>query len=132
MKKPKVIIMLIVLLYLLVGCSNTNTTSSSISITSNNASPQSVLKTNPDADIFIMNNTVYMNATNIDWVTKLTLKEGKILGKINDTEVKKDFQNWNATKLNIDTIIYELDGRSDIVLAKVDGKYVPYLKFVEG
>jgi PBP1b-binding outer membrane lipoprotein LpoB len=132
MKKTKAIIMLIVLLYVLVGCSNTNTTPSSISTTINNASPQSVLKTNPDADIFIMNNTVYINATSIDWVTKLTLKEGKVLGKINETGVKKGFQNWNATKLNTNTIVYEVEGRSDIVLAKVDGKYVPYLKFVEG
>ncbi|QAT39874.1 hypothetical protein [Clostridium sp. JN-9] len=94
--------MLIVLLYLLVGCSNTNTKPSSISTTKNNASSQSVLKTNPDTDIFIMNYTVYMNAASIDWVTKLTLKEGKVLGRINKTGIKKGFQNWNATKFKLE------------------------------
>lgn len=130
MRMPKVIIMFLVLLCLFVGCSNTKSYSTQVS--TSNATPQSVLKTNPDADVFIMNNTVYMNAIDIDWVTKLTLQEGKTLGRINKTGIKKGFQNWNATKLNIDTVVYELVGRSDIVLVKVNDKYIPYLKIVEG
>ena len=40
--------------------------------------------------------------------------------------------NWNATILGVDTSIYEFEGRRDIVLIKIDNKYVPYLKYVEG
>ena len=73
-----------------------------------------------------------MNVADIDWVKELTLKEGNNLGKINKTGVKQSFKNWNATTLNVDTLIYELESRKDIVLIKIDNKYIPYLKWVEG
>ncbi|SHI54147.1 hypothetical protein SAMN05444401_0949 [Clostridium amylolyticum] len=123
MKRNKAIIIFFTLLYLLAGCSTT---------TSNNVSPQSLLKDNPDADFFIMNSTIYINAMDIEWVKDLPLKEGIALGKINNTGVKNNFKDWDATILNIGTVIYELEGRKDIVLIKIDDKYIPYLKYVEG
>jgi hypothetical protein len=130
MKNSKILLAFLMLFYVLVGCSNVKT--SSIVSTANNASPESVLKLNPNADIFILDSTVYINATDIDWVKKLTLTEGKILGKINETGVKKEFKDWNATKLNVNAPIYESKERKDIVLVKVDNKFRPYLKYVEG
>ena len=123
MKKYKVILIIFSLIYLLIGCSNT---------TANDDSPQTVLKNNPNADFFIMDNIVYCNVADIDWVKELKLKEGKILGTINKTGVKKHFKDWNATKLDINTAIYEFEGRKDIILTKVNDKYTPYLKYVEG
>ena len=123
MKKYKVILIIFMLIYPLIGCSTT---------TANNDSPQAMLKNNPNADFFIMDNTVYANAGDIDWVKQLTLKEGKILGRINKTGVKKGFKDWNATILDVNTAIYEFEDRKDLVVIKIDGKYIPYLKYVEG
>lgn len=123
MKKFKVIMMAFTLIYLLVGCSYN---------TANNSSPQAVLKNNSKADFFIMNKTVYIRAADIDWVKELAPKEGKVLGKVNKTVVKKNFKDWNATRLEVNTEIYELEGREDIVLVKIQDKYIPYLKYVEG
>lgn len=106
-----------------IGCSNE---------ISNNASPEFILKSNPNADFFIMDETVYISAENIDWIKEVEFKEGKLLGKINKSEVKRDFEDFNATILSANTEIYELDGRKDIVLVKVNGQYMPYLKYVEG
>jgi len=123
MKKFKVIMMVFTLIYLLVGCSYN---------TANSSSPQAVLKNNSKADFFIMNKTVYIRAADIDWVKELALNEGKVLGKANKTGVKKNFKDWNATRLEVNTEIYELEGREDIVLVKIQDKYIPYLQYVEG
>jgi hypothetical protein len=123
MKKFKVIMMVFTLIYLLVGWSNT------III---NSSPQAVLRNNPKADFFIMDKTVYICAADIDWVKELALKDGEVLGKVNKTGVKKNFKDWNATRLEVNTEIHELEGREDIVLVKIQDKYIPYLQYVEG
>lgn len=109
-----------------------NDVANAIYSTANNCSPEVVLKTDPNADFFIMNNTVYMNAERITWVKKLTRKGEKVLGTISKTGVKEDFKDWNSTSLAVGTIIYELVGREDIVVIKIDGKWIPYLKYVEG
>ena len=100
--------------------------------TANNASPEVILKTDPNADFFIMANRVYKNVADITWVKELTLKEGKVLGTINKTWVKKNFKDWNATSLDVGTTIYEVIGRRDIVVIKNAGKYIPYFEYVEG
>lgn len=123
MKKNKVIIMLFAFLYLFAGCSTTS---------SSKLSPETLLKDKPDADFFIMNSTIYVNALDIEWIKEIPLNEGIVLGKINNTGVKNNFKDWDATKLDIGTVIYELEGRKDIVLINIDGKYIPYLKYVEG
>lgn len=127
MRKANVILTFFMIITLLIGCSNTTTT-----VTVNNASPEAILKTNPEADFFVMDNTVFINASDIKWVKKLEFKEGKSLGKINKTGVKRDFKDWNATILDAETEIYEVEGRKDIVYVKTDNKYIPYLKYVEG
>jgi len=123
MKKFKVIMMAFTLIYLLVGCSCT---------TANGSSPQAVLKNNYKADFFIMNKTVYIRAADFDWVRELALKEATTVCNITRTGVKKNFKDWNATRLEVNTEIYELEGREDIVLVKIQDKYIPYLQYVEG
>ncbi len=115
MKKNKVIIVFFILSYILVGCAtNTNT--------SKRDSPEMILKDNPNSDFFIMNSTVYINALDIEWIKEIPLKEGIVLGKINNTGVKNNFKDWDATKLDIGTVIYELEGRKTIVLIKINNK----------
>lgn len=65
-------------------------------------------------------------------INEVDIKQGKFLGKINRSKVKRNFEDFNATTLSVNTEIYELDGRKDIVLAKINGEYIPYIKYVEG
>lgn len=123
MKKNKVLFIFFTLLFLLSGCST---------ISSSNLSPETLLKDEPDADFFIMNSIIYVNAIDVEWVKEIPLKEGKFLGKINNTGVKSNFKDWDATKLDIGTEIYELATRNNIVIIKIDNNYMPYLKYVEG
>lgn len=123
MKKLKGIVLFLLLTSLITGCFRS---------IKNNATPEVVLKDNPNADFFIMENAVYKNAEDVQWVKDIPLKKGNILGKINKTHVKKNFKNWNATVLGVGTEIYKLEGRDDIVLAKKDDRYIPYIRYVEG
>lgn len=65
-------------------------------------------------------------------INEVDIKQGKFLGKINRSKVKRNFEDFNATTLSVNTEIYELDGRKDIVLDKINGEYIPYIKYVEG
>lgn len=100
--------------------------------TKNSATPDLVLKDNPNADFLIIDNTVYKNVEDVQWVKDIPLKKGNFLGKTNKTKVKRNFKNWNATSLDIGTEVYKLEGREDIVLAKKEDKYIPYIRYVEG
>ncbi|EQB85841.1 hypothetical protein J2Z44_002279 [Clostridium punense] len=123
MKRLRGIVLFLLLTSLITGCFRS---------TKNNATSEVLLKTNTNADFFIMDNTVYKNAIDIDWVKGISVKEGSALGRINKTKVKRNFKNWNATVLGVGTEIYKLEDRQDIVLAKKDDKYIPYIKYVEG
>lgn len=123
MKKIKGIVWFLLLISLITGCFRS---------TKNNATPEAILKDDPNADFFIMDNTMYKNAMGIDWVKDIPLKKGNILGRVNKTQVRRDFKNWNATVLGVGTEIYKLESREDIILAKKADKYLPYIRYVEG
>jgi len=123
LKKLRGIVLFLLLTSLITGCFRS---------TKNNATPEEILKDNPNADFFIIDNTVYKNAEDVQWVKDISIKEGSALGRINKTKVKRNFKNWNATVLSISTEIYKFQGRDDIVLAKKDDKYIPYIRYVEG
>lgn len=122
MKKLKVIFVLLTIVFVLTSCNSTR----------NSVSPKNVLKNNSEADFFVMKNVVYVNATGVEWVKELTLKEESSLGKIKRTGIKSFFTNWSATKLETNTEIFSVKHRDDIVLAKVENRFIPYLKYVEG
>jgi hypothetical protein len=119
----KLVIIIFALFCLFTGC---------FSSTADNASPKAVLKNDPNADFFIMESTVYINAASIDWVKELSLNVDVLLGTIKNTGVKKNFKDWDATILDIGTEIYKAENRNDIVLVKVGERYLPYLRYVEG
>lgn len=101
-------------------------------IASIDTSPEAVIKDDPDADFFVMNNTVYINAEDINWVKELSLSEGEILGEINESGVNSEFKNWDSTVIDVDIIIYECIERKDLVLVKTMDGFIPYLRWVEG
>ena len=48
------------------------------------------------------------------------------------TGVTKRFKNFDATILEIETEVYSVIGRDDIVLVLIDEKWIPYYAYVEG
>lgn len=99
--------------------------------TAENASPQYLYKQNNNIDMFIYKNAAYVNASDVDWVTELNFEKKDLLFNINKTDVTKDFQNYDATILDIDTPVYSTDN-NQILIAETDRKAIPYLIFVEG
>ena len=123
MKNFKAALIFFTLVFVLVGCSFS---------TKNNASPKKILQNNPEADFFIVDNIVYHNAIDVMWVKELTLEADSLLGEIERPCVKENFNNWDATKLDVNTEIYQVAQRSDILLAKIGNELIPYLKYIEG
>lgn len=100
--------------------------------TANNDNPDVLYRQDHSIDLLVYNDTAYVNATDIDWVTELELKSNKKLGEIERTSVTRKFRNYDATILEVGTEIFSVIGRNDIVLVSIDKVMVPYFAFVEG
>ena len=94
-------------------------------------SPEAVYAEDKNADFFVYEDTVYVNAQDIEWIQAMQLTAGEQEGEIKRTGVTEDFQDWDATVLDEGTVIYESDA-SGVLLADEGDKLVPYLKYVEG
>lgn len=121
----KVFLLLSILLILLVGCNNVNKNTST-----SNPTPKEYLKYD-NADIFFLNEHVFSNAQNIEWVTELEYELGEQIGEIKKlTDKASKFKNGTANKLPIGTKIFETD--TPVYIAIVDGREIPYLEMIEG
>jgi len=105
------------------GCNAVKTTS--------NPTPEQVYSDDNNVDMFVYEDIVYINATDVDWVKSETFDKGDMLGEIRDSGITSDFDNWDATVLPVGTEIYESDD-SQILLASLGEQLIPYLKWVEG
>ena len=99
-----------------------------------NPTPKEILSGNKNADIFVVEGIVYVNAENIEWVTELELFKGEKIGEIkNQTDNRKKYKDFTASKLPIGTEIYELvEKNGAIYIIELDGKVIPYLGLIEG
>ncbi len=106
-----------------------------VSLDSKRISPSDILSRDINADFFIVNRKIYINAKDVEWINKLDINKGDLIGIINRSNVKEDFKKWNSTQLEKGTEIYELGGNTKdkwgdmILLAKVDEVYIPYFKY---
>ncbi len=100
--------------------------------TSDNSSAEALLKKDNDTDLLVYKKVAYVNAVTVDWVSELHLESDKKLGDIKRTNVTKQFQDFDATLLDVGTEVYSAKGRADIVLADINNMLVPYLAYVEG
>lgn len=105
------------------GCNAAKTTS--------NPTPEQVYSNDDNVDMFVYEDTVYINATDIDWVKSESFEKGDRAGAISDSGIANDFNDWSATVLPVGTEIYESDD-PEILLADLEGQIIPYLKYVEG
>ncbi|ABX42583.1 hypothetical protein [Lachnoclostridium phytofermentans] len=100
--------------------------------TKNNASPEVLYKNDKAIDFLVYQNTAYVNAFTIDWIQELKLIPEKQLGAIQRTNIKKNYQDFDATKLMEGTTIYTVKDRTDILLVLINDQYMPYYKYIEG
>ncbi|MBU5445081.1 MULTISPECIES: hypothetical protein [unclassified Paenibacillus] len=99
-----------------------------------NPTAEEILQQSKDADIFMFDDIVYVNADNLDWVQQLQIGELAEIGKI-QTNYREgtDFINEMSTKLPIGTIIYEPTAKQGpVLIAEIAGKPVRYLGLLEG
>ena len=59
----------------IIGCGNTASTAE-------NASPEALYSADRDIDLFVYEDTAYVNAMDVDWVGELSLAKGEALGEI--------------------------------------------------
>lgn len=93
--------------------------------------PENLYAQDSSIDLFVYEDTAYVNSTDTDWVQEKTFEKGEPVGEIKDSGVTEDFQDWDSTVLPEGTMIYESDDDT-ILLAECDGELIPYLKWVEG
>lgn len=107
-----------------------------VSLDSKKISPSDILDRDINADFFIVNKDIYIYAEDIKWINDLDFNKGELIGSINKSNVKEDFKDWNSTKLEVGTDIYELEGNIKekygelILLAKIGQEYIPYFRYV--
>ena len=102
-----------------------------VSALSTESTPEQLYSDDHSIDMFVYEDAAYVNVTDVDWVKNETFEKDKYIGKISNTGVTNDFNNWDATLLAIGTEIYESDN-NQILLASLGEKFVPYMKYVEG
>ena len=108
---------------------------SKVLLDSKRTSPSNILSGDINADFFIVNREIYINAEDVKWINELDINKGELIGIINKSNVKEEFKKWNSTKLEKGTEIYELGGNikeewgDKILLAKIDEVYIPYFRY---
>jgi hypothetical protein len=95
-----------------------------------NPAPKDFLK-NAKADIFMLEDIVYSNAQNIEWVQQLDYKVGEQVGEITkQTDKAIVFTNGVSNKLPVGTKIYRTNNA--VYIAVIEGEEIPYLAMLEG
>ena len=120
----KTLIIFPLLLLTLSGCINEN------QYTQGNPTPKDFLD-NDDADIFVLDDIVYSNAEDVEWVSDLDYKVGEEIAEITkQADSAFGFSDNTANKLPVGTKIYET--WTPAYIAIVDGREIAYLQMIEG
>lgn len=93
--------------------------------------PENLYAQDSSIDLFVYEDTAYVNSSDTDWVQEKIFEKGEPVGEIKDSGVTEEFQDWDSTVLPEGTVIYESDDPG-ILLAECDGELIPYFKYVEG
>ena len=127
-RKGKFLFLFTILLVVLTGYRISHENSETVTI--GNPTPKDFLEES-NADIFLFDNIVYSNVDNLDWVKDLNYSIGEEIGEITkQTKKANHYKNGTSNKLPVGTKIYKTD--TQIYIAIVDGKEIPYLKMLEG
>ena len=108
--KREVLLIFLMAVGLLTGCQTVGQTSPEL------PTPENLYSTDNTIDMFVYQETAYVNAEDTDWVAEQEFVKGAMAGKIKNSGVTQEFQDWDATILPVDTEIYETED-SQILLA---------------
>ncbi|WP_052344339.1 hypothetical protein [Bacillus ndiopicus] len=99
-----------------------------------NPSAKSILKEDPQADIFQYNDLIYTNVSDLEWVQDSQYKKGNKIGKIKKmTTTPIGFKDFYATKLASGTEVFSTNGDGvHLLIVEVDGQQLPYIALIEG
>jgi len=127
MKKIIAFVLMCVFIISLSACSNSVSTDI-------NASAEVLYSNNNSIDLLIYDNIVYINAKNIDWISDFDFESDEIIGKITRTNVKEKFKNFDATVLDVGTVLYSVSSSpsDSLILVYIDDVAVPYYSYQEG
>ena len=123
--KREVLLIFLMIVALLTGCQTAGQTSPEL------PTPENLYSTDNTIDMFVYQEAAYVNAEDIQWVAEQEFVQGAMAGKIKNSGVTQEFQDWDATILPVDTEIYETED-AQILLAFCGEELIPYLKYVEG
>jgi len=99
-RKSLLLLSTVFLLIVLGACNNNSNENETNGNAIGNPTPEDILSDDKDADIFLMNGTVYTNAEDIDWVNEKELTTGEKVGEVkNQTEDGDEFDNFTATNI---------------------------------
>ena len=111
-----VIVTMLLVSGLISGCGDTTGGSPEL------PTPENLYLNDSAIDMFVYEDTAFVNAEDVDWVTEQDLTAGELAGTIEETDADGDFEDWDATVLPEGTKIYETDD-AQIMLAECEGEY---------
>lgn len=121
----KILVYSLLFLLILTGCS---------SAIPGNPTAKTILKEDPEADIFQYNQLIYINATD-----KVSVKNDNFIKEEKIGEIKKMttssafFKDFYATKLPVGTEIFATnDHDTYTIIVEIDGEQILYTALVEG
>jgi hypothetical protein len=105
-----------------------------------NPTAKEVLSNNPNADIFQLDNLVYSNASDREWIEAKEYTKGEMIGEVKKRTTKTWlYQNFYASILPVGTKIYSLDDegyqKGDApgrVLVEYNNELLVYQALIEG
>ena len=93
--KREVLLIFLMIVALLTGCQTAGQTSPEL------PTPENLYSTDNTIDMFVYQETAYVNAEDTDWVAEQEFVQGAMAGKIKNSGVTQEFQDWDATILPV-------------------------------
>ncbi len=105
-----------------------------------NLTAKEVLSNNPNADIFQLDNLVYSNASDREWIEAKEYTKGEMIGEVKKRTTKTWlYQNFYASQLPVGTKIYSGDEEGyqkgdapGLVLVEYNNELLVYQALIEG
>ncbi|SDN62956.1 hypothetical protein [Alkalicoccus daliensis] len=119
----------LLIFFLLAACSNTPEETA-------NPNPEDILSSNPEADIFLYEDVVYANATNIERGDIRDFTKEERIGEIDSTALRaENFAEFTSTALPPGTPLYSTSEKQEpslYIIAVVEEEDILYTALIEG
>ena len=89
-----VIVTMLLVSGLISGCGDTTGGSPEL------PTPENLYLNDSAIDMFVYEDTAFVNAEDVDWVTEQDLTAGELAGTIEETDADGDFEDWDARMMH--------------------------------